>query len=373
MRRILLILLLLALAAGGLFWLVRADAGYVLLQYGETRIETTLWFGLLLLLVIGCVLWLLLRILGGVARILRWMRGGPSAPGSGGSRDRTAQGLRAFFEGDWERAGRLLARGAARSPYPLANHLLAARAAAARGDATLAEGFLALAAELPDSAAAVRVERARVQAQLGNHAAAVAAIGAEPASPAAREVLLPSLARVGDWERVASLLPEARRERVLPEAVLDELEERAFLARRPSGDAKAVRRQWDALPESLRRKPALLAREARSLAAAGAGIDAMELLESALAREWSTELVDTLGQLPVSDANKALARAEKLLGARRDDASSLLALGRRAAAAQLWGKARDYLDASQARAPRPETAELLARVRTHTGATRTPP
>ena len=100
MRRILLILLLLALAAGGLFWLVRADAGYVLLQYGETRIETTLWFGLLLLLVIGCVLWLLLRILGGVARILRWMRGGPSAPGSGGSRDRTAQGLRAFFEGD---------------------------------------------------------------------------------------------------------------------------------------------------------------------------------------------------------------------------------------------------------------------------------
>ena len=55
MRRILLILLLLALAAGGLFWLVRADAGYVLLQYGETRIETTLWFGLLLLLVIGFV------------------------------------------------------------------------------------------------------------------------------------------------------------------------------------------------------------------------------------------------------------------------------------------------------------------------------
>jgi hypothetical protein len=48
-RRAFLLLLLALLAAGALAWLVRADAGYVLLQYGHTRVETTLWFGLLLL------------------------------------------------------------------------------------------------------------------------------------------------------------------------------------------------------------------------------------------------------------------------------------------------------------------------------------
>ncbi len=370
MRRAFLMLLLVLLAAGALAWLVRADAGYVLLQYGQTRIETTLWFGLLLLFALLLLMLLFARLWRGLSGLWRRVRGHPAGSAGHMSRDRTAQGLRAYFEGDWERAARLLARGAERSPYPLANHLLAARAAAARGDATLAEGFLALAAELPDAAAAVSVERARVQVQLGNPSAAVAALGDGSTSSAARELLLQSLARIGDWERVSALLPDARRERLLPEAALDEFEERAFLARSVKADAVALRQRWDSLPQTLQRKPPLLVRQARALSAAGAGMDALELLVSAITRESSHELVEALGQLPVSDANKAFARAEKLLASHREDAVALLALGRRAAAAKLWGKARDYLEASHARAARPETAELLARVREHTGSSR---
>jgi HemY protein len=313
---------------------------------------------------------LVARLWRGVSGLWRRVRGHPAGSAGHMSRDRTAQGLRAYFEGDWDRAARLLARGAERSPYPLANHLLAARAAAARGDATLAEGFLALAAELPDAAAAVRVERARVQVQLGNPAAAVAALGDGSTSAAARELLLQSLARIGDWDRVSALLPDARRERLLPEAALDEFEERAFLARPATADAAALRQRWDALPRSLRRKTSLLLRHARALSAAGAGAEALELLEGAIAREWSAELVEAVGQVTVSDVNKAFARAEKLLASHREDPVALLALGRRAAAAKLWGKARDYLEASHARAARPETAELLARVREHTGGSR---
>jgi HemY protein len=371
-RRAFLMLLLVLLAAGALAWLVRADAGYVLLQYGHTRVETTLWFGLLLLFALLLLMLLVARLWRGLSGLWRRVRGHPAGSAGHMSRDRTAQGLRAYFEGDWERAARLLARGAERSPYPLANHLLAARAAAARGDATLAEGFLALAAELPDAAAAaaVSVERARVQVQLGNPAAAVAALGDGSTSSAARELLLQSLARIGDWERVSALLPDARRERLLPEAALDEFEERAFLARSVKADAVALRQRWDSLPQTLQRKPPLLVRQARALSAAGAGMDALELLVSAITRESSHELVEALGQLAVSDANKALVRAEKLLASHREDAVALLALGRRAAAAKLWGKARDYLEASHARAARPETAELLARVREHTGSSR---
>jgi HemY protein len=353
-RRAFLLLLLALLAAGALAWLVRADAGYVLLQYGHTRVETTLWFGLLLLFALLLLMLLVARLWRGVSGLWRRVRGHPAGSAGHMSRDRTAQGL----------------RGAERSPYPLANHLLAARAAAARGDATLAEGFLALAAELPDAAAAVRVERARVQVQLGNPAAAVAALGDGSTSAAARELLLQSLARIGDWDRVSALLPDARRERLLPEAALDEFEERAFLARPATADAAALRQRWDALPQSLRRKTSLLLRHARALSAAGAGAEALELLEGAIAREWSAELVEAVGQVTVSDVNKAFARAEKLLASHREDPVALLALGRRAAAAKLWGKARDYLEASHARAARPETTELLARVREHTGGSR---
>ena len=368
MRRLFLLLLCALLAAGSLAWLVRTDPGYVLLQYGHTRLETTVWFALAALLAVGLILQLVGRCLGLVSRLLTRLSGSRSAPAVTGRRDRTAQGLRAFFEGDWERGGRLLARGADTSAYPLANYLLAARAAASRGDAELAEGFLTLAAALPDATESVRLERARTEARLGNHAGVVAALAAGAASPAALDLLLPALAQTGDWARLGSLLPEARRAGALPEATLDELEERAFAALigRVGADAQALRRAWESLPARLRKRPALVARYARALAAHAAA-EAMELLESALAREWSAPLVEVLGVIPSKHPDKAFARAEKLLSRHPDDAVALLALGRRAMAARLWGKARDYLEASLARAARAETCQLLADVYAHTG------
>jgi HemY protein len=368
-RRLFLLLLCTLLAAGSLAWLVRTDSGYVLLQYGHTRLETTVWFALAALLAMVLILQLALRCLGLVSRLLTRLSGGRSAPAVTGRRDRTAQGMRAFFEGDWERGGRLLARGAESSAYPLANYLLAARAAVLRGDAELAEGFLTLAAALPDATESVRLERARTQARLGNHAGVVAALAAGAESPAALELLLPALAQTGDWTRLAALLPDARRAGAMPEATLDELEERAFatLIGRAGTDAQASRRAWESLPARLRKRPALVAIYARSLAAHAAAAEAVELLESALAREWSAQLVEVLGMIPAQDPDKAFARAEKLLARHPDDAVALLALGRRAMAARLWGKARDYLEASLARAERAETCELLAQVSAHTG------
>lgn len=368
MRRLFLLLLCALLAAGSLAWLLRTDPGYVLLQYGHTRLETTVWFALAALFAVVLILQLVLRCLGLVSRLLERLLGPRSAPAVTGRRDRTAQGMRAFFEGDWERGGRLLARGADSSAYPLANYLLAARAAVSRGDAELAEGFLTLAAALPDATESVRLERARNQALLGNHAGVVAALAVGADSPAALELLLPALAQTGDWARLAALLPDARRAGAMPEATLDELEERAFAALigRVGADAQALRRAWESLPARLRKRPALVARYARALAA-HAGAEAMELLESALAREWSAPLVQVLGMIPAPDPDKAFARSEKLLSRHPDDAVALLALGRRAMAARLWGKARDYLEASLARAERAETCELLAQVYVHSG------
>lgn len=368
MRRLFLLLLCALLAAGSLAWLLRTDPGYVLLQYGHTRLETTVWFALAALFAVVLILQLVLRCLGLVSRLLERLLGPRSAPAVTGRRDRTAQGMRAFFEGDWERGGRLLARGADSSAYPLANYLLAARAAVSRGDAELAEGFLTLAAALPDATESVRLERARNQALLGNHAGVVAALAVGADSPAALELLLPALAQTGDWARLAALLPDARRAGAMPEATLDELEERAFAALigRVGADVQALRRAWESLPARLRKRPALVARYARALAA-HAGAEAMELLESALAREWSASLVQVLGMIPAPDPDKAFARSEKLLSRHPDDAVALLALGRRAMAARLWGKARDYLEASLARAERAETCELLAQVYVHSG------
>jgi HemY protein len=179
----------------------------------------------------------------------------------------------------------------------------------------------------------------------------VAALAAGAESPAALDLLLPALAQTGDWARLGSLLPEARRAGAMPEATLDELEERAFAALigRVGADAQALRRAWESLPARLRKRPALVARYASTLAA-HAGAEAMELLESALAREWSAPLVQVLGMIPAQDPEKAFARAEKLLSRHPDDAVALLALLAGAAAMQsaMNGAVADMLDSMHA-------------------------
>ena len=51
MRRLFLMLLLTLLAAVGLVALIERDPGYILVSWGLTTIETSLWVGRLLLLV----------------------------------------------------------------------------------------------------------------------------------------------------------------------------------------------------------------------------------------------------------------------------------------------------------------------------------
>lgn len=367
MRRLFLVLMLSLVAAGALAWLLRADPGYVLMQYRATRVETTLWFALLALAALLPAFYYLGRLamllLDGLLRL-----GGRGRAAGGGlrlGRDRTARGLQAFFEGHWAQAARLLARGAARSPHPQLNYLLAARAAAASGDAELARGFLALCEAIPGSAGAVRIETARLQARCGEHAAALATLddGTAVDAPAATGLRLEILPRTGDWARVGALLPQARRERALPEDTLDALEQRAFLALvdRGDGDAQALRRLWDPLPARLRERPALVAAYALGLARRGAPDDAAKALDGALARGWAPELVDALGLLPAKDPARRFTRAEGMLARHPDDPALLLALGRLALAAKLWGKARDYLESSLAREARKDTCLELAR------------
>ena len=63
MRRLFLLVLLTLLSAVGLVALIERDPGYILVSYELTTIETSLWVGLLLLLVFNLVFYYLLRLL----------------------------------------------------------------------------------------------------------------------------------------------------------------------------------------------------------------------------------------------------------------------------------------------------------------------
>ena len=101
---------------------------------------------------------------------------------------------------------------------------------------------------------------------------------------------------------------------------------------------------------------------------------AREILERALAAEWSPQLLALYAELPgemaedarTAEARERIERAEDWLLEHARDARLLAALGRLCAQAELWGKARSFLEASlsfeESRTARIELARLAERL-----------
>src|SRR5438093_380116 len=100
-------------------------------------------------------------------------------------------------------------------------------------------------------------------------------------------------------------------------------------------------RGWSAVPSS------------RSRSAISPGL-ARDILEKALAAEWTPQLVALYGDLPphlepaerAAEARARFERGERWLLEHERDAQLLAVLGRLCAHAELWGKARSFLEAS---------------------------
>ena len=127
MRKLFVIVLVALLLGVGAVGLIETDPGYVLVSYGNYTLETSLWVGLLvlvlLILSISMLLRLVYRIIGGQRFLSSWL---------GSRKVRTAQrlstqGVISFTEGNWVTARRQLLRGAQNNESPLTNYLLAAQ------------------------------------------------------------------------------------------------------------------------------------------------------------------------------------------------------------------------------------------------------
>lgn len=354
-RWVLLLVIVAALAAFGWHW-VAEDPGYVLLRLRGWRVETTVVAALAILL----LAWALLVALW---RLARWPFGAMSRRHRRSSRQRLAAGLLALMEGrhgdaerDLHRAARL---DALRGPALLA----AAEAASRRGEHGRALEALDQAGQVAPRAA--RVLRARVLRRDGKAADALALLRPEADSgnltPGGwREFALAALAS-GDLSQARAALEPLQKSGALGARGYAELEARVLVGVLDAApDAAALNALWSQLPKTQRRVPAAVEAYARRAAGFGMILPAMDELESALRREWSSSLVETWGALGNEDLEVRLRRAEGWLDAHPNDAGLLLALGRMCVRQQLWGKARQYLERSLALAPSAGAWEALA-------------
>lgn len=349
---------LFVMAGAGIGVVLSRDSGYVLLSFGNYTVEMSL---ALLLLLIGAafvLLYFAIRLAVRTLRLPQDVREWKQRRGSRLAQQAMTRGLLEMSEGNWQSAERRLVRFADRSETPLLNYLAAARAAQLQGAHDRRDAYIRLAHECMPSAD-VAVSLTQAELQLADHQLEQAlATLKHLRSVAPRHTYVLRLLRrlyeqLGDWEHLRELLPELRRRRIGDEADLQRLEvrthrallEQAFLLNDPHRLGLA----WADVPKGLRDEPQLLGDYAGYLQETGQHTRAEQLLREALRKHWDPALLETYGLLEMPEPGKQLSHLEKVLPDHPDDATLLLTLGRLSLRAQLWGKARGYLEACIAR------------------------
>jgi HemY protein len=351
-----------ALVGGSLLaQLLLADPGYVAIRFAGRLVEMSVVV-LALLLATGYVA---VRLLLKLTNTRRLWRQSQEQRRHERARRGLARGLLEMSEGNWQASEETLVHSAHLAELPVAHLLVAARAAELQGAAQRRNELLERALEASqDKQAPVLILQAELHLRHGERAAARAALERLEARGEQNQRGLGLLARVyeqdGDWQKLAELEPRLRKlasagplaERAAAGIYLQQL--------RAASSASELGTRWKNVPKALAHRPELVSVYARAAMALGAHDAAETELFSALRRSWDESVVAVLGELQPQAALQTLELAEQWLPAHPQSAALLLSCARLSVHAELYGKARSYLETSLALEPRLEAFQLLA-------------
>jgi HemY protein len=336
------------------------DQGYVVIDFRGYLIEMSV--PALVLILLGA--YILIRLLRRLWRAPRALGAALAGRRVRRADDRLTRGLMHITEGEFGRGERLLTRGLKNSAAPLANYLLAARAAQQQGARERRNEWLKLASQaLPEAEVTVLLTQAQLQYEDGEFERALATLERiqqkEPDHPASLALIAKTLVALDDRARLIELLPRLSRAKlatgILADICVEALD--AMLAGHPIGSEEFAR-LWTSLPAGVRQMPRVLRKRALVLEQLGKGDQAATEIAAALKRSWEEPLVRAYGEVTAADALKQLRQAERWLKDHAEDAVLLLTAARLCIANELWGKARSYLESSLALAPAPDSYAL---------------
>lgn len=357
----------------GLFWLLavfaaavalavvgRVSEGVVVLVVPPWRIEVSLVLAALVLVAAFAVLYLALRLVRHTLALPAQVRAYRERRRRDQAQLALAAALQAYYEGRYARAEKEAALAWESGAAPGLAALIAARAAHQLRQQERRDLWLERAARVGESMqAAMLLTRAELALDERDFVGARNALrslhGAGPRNIAAARMLLRAERGARNWEEVLRLAAMLGKRAAIAPAIAEEYRVQAHieLLAQAAGDRAPLEARWRKVPGQDRLHPRVAAAAAGHATALGEAALARQILEDGLNAEWSDVLVAQYAELPALDpqdlereARARLERAERWLPAHAEDPRLLLALGRLCKQAGLWGKARDYLEAS---------------------------
>lgn len=355
-----------ALIGGALLaHLLLADPGYVAIRFAGRLIEmSAITFALLVVATYFLVRWMLKAI-----HARRLWREAQAQRRHDRARRSLARGLLEMSEGEWLASEQTLTGAAHEAESPAAHYLVAARAADLQGATQRRDELIARALEVSgDRRAPALIMQAEMHLKHKQFQAALEALNQLAASGESNTRAMILTARIlhqtGDWEKLQELEPRLRATRGVTTAFADETVAQIYLDRlRAAGkrrDEKALAQAWKEIPRTLCQRAEIAVAYARAAMACDQDDVAEAELRRFLNKQWDESAVLVYGELDTEEPLVTLEHAEQWLPAHSEDSALLLSCARLSIRAELYGKARSYLETSIAIRPRLEAWQLLA-------------
>ena len=346
------VLLILALAVG-LVLAIQSNVGYVLLVYPPYRIDFSLNFLIILVIVSFAAAYIVVRLAVHTLRLPAYVREFKEARRKEKGRRATEDALIAFAEGRYARAERFAQQALVLNDAPAVNALVAARAAQEQRAFNRRDDYLARAEKLaPHQVIARLMTQADLLIESRQPQAAMPVVQALKSIAGkhvgALRLELKAQQLVKNWDQVLLLIPQLEKREGIEPVQAEQLRINAHIEnlKRKAHDAAELQAYWSKLTagEKANSKVAFIA--ARYFLALGGAKEAREIIEGSLAKQWDSDLVELYGQCADKDVVKQIERAENWLKDHPRDPYLLLALGRLCTRQELWGKAQSYVEAS---------------------------
>jgi len=332
------------------------DPGYLLIAFGNSAFETSIFAMLIAVCVVYAVLrlgWILLSALNpwrlvSAGRRLRARR-------KANAKRSTIQGLLSLVRGDRAASLKLLERGIREPDASSVNFLGLAYVANQNGDVNGALEWLDKGEEAyPDAKSTLMSLRAELLLQANRLEECVAVLqhlrSNSPADTTLLRLLNRVYAQLEDWDSLEKLLPVLIKHKAMSAEKLSSLADRVLLGqlRNSASSVSDLQQLWKKAKASQCETPALVIEYSNLLLQAGDAEGARRALEKALKKRWESETLLHYGQLETGFALKQLLAAEQWQRSRPNDAALLLTLARLSLRCELWGKAREYYEATLA-------------------------
>ena len=337
-----------------------SDPGYLLIAFGEYTFETSLFALLVLILFIYLCVRLLLLILGWV-NPMRLVAAGKEMSRRRRTRSNTLEGLHYFARGNWQSALKLLRKGLKDKDASVVNYLAAAYAAFEVGEKDEWKRLLELAeGAFPVSKSTINSLRAQLLYRSEQLEQCLAVLEqAKKTSindPTLMTLLKDVYFKLEEWSALESLLPTLEKNKVIASDEAGRIRKRLLMENLSRHYEKAVngsdseqaqlRKQWKKIPQLFQQDAEAVGYYSNLLLDLGDKEQAAKTIEHALEKCWDADLIRQYGAIDYDSHSRQLLVAEGWLKSRPADAELLLTLARLCMRGRLWGKAREYYEAS---------------------------